>query len=96
MQLANCCYVLKSVPLPCNKVLKNVLYRHYEVSKSVVCTHIYVLKNVNVYMELLVTQQLKAWKLSAHRKPLILNGARQVGKTWALRAFAHTSYAKEA
>lgn len=44
----------------------------------------------------LVTQQLKAWKLSAHRKPLILNGARQVGKTWALRAFAHTCYAKEA
>lgn len=96
MQLANCCYVLKSVPLPCNKVLKNVLYRHYEVSKSVVCTHIYVLKNVIVYMERLVTQQLKAWKLSAHRKPLILNGARQVGKTWALRAFAHTCYAKEA
>lgn len=34
--------------------------------------------------------------MSAHRKALILNGARQVGKTWALREFAHTCYAKEA
>lgn len=30
------------------------------------------------------------------RKPLIVNGARQVGKTWALREFAKREYAKEA
>ena len=66
------------------------------MSKSVVYTQKYVLKNVIEYMERLVTQQLNAWKASTHRKPLILNGARQVGKTWALREFAHTCYAKEA
>ncbi len=32
----------------------------------------------------------------ADRKPLVVNGARQVGKTWLLREFAHRMYAKEA
>ena len=31
--------------------------------------------------------QLVEWKSSKRRKPLILNGARQVGKTWLLREF---------
>lgn len=32
-------------------------------------------------------QELLAWKQSARRKPLILHGARQVGKTWLLKEF---------
>lgn len=47
-------------------------------------------------MERLVLQQLKEWKSRKDRKPLIMNGARQVGKTWALREFAKREYAKEA
>lgn len=43
-----------------------------------------------------VFKQLKQWKNNHRRKPLILNGARQVGKTWLLREFAHREYAKEA
>ena len=39
---------------------------------------------------------LTEWKASTNRKPLILNGARQVGKTWLLREFAKTAYKKEA
>jgi len=35
---------------------------------------------------------LEAWKRSARRKPLVLNGARQVGKTYALKYFGKTSY----
>lgn len=38
-------------------------------------------------MERFLMDQLLAWKKSARRKPLILNGARQVGKTWILREF---------
>ena len=41
-------------------------------------------------------KNLLEWKGSANRKPLILNGARQVGKTWLLREFAKTAYEKEA
>ena len=47
-------------------------------------------------MERTVIQSLIKWKDSADRKPLILNGARQVGKTWLLRCFAQQNYAKEA
>ena len=32
-------------------------------------------------------ESLVAWKESARRKPLVLNGARQVGKTWLLKEF---------
>ena len=32
-------------------------------------------------------EQLVTWKSSPHRKPLIMNGARQVGKTWLLKEF---------
>ena len=34
-----------------------------------------------------ILSKLKIWKESPHRKPLILWGARQVGKTWALQEF---------
>ena len=47
-------------------------------------------------MERTVLQQLISWKNSDDRKPLILNGARQVGQTWVLREFAKREYKKEA
>lgn len=39
---------------------------------------------------------LVKWKASKTRKPLVLKGARQVGKTWLLREFGKTSYKKMA
>ena len=35
---------------------------------------------------------LEAWKDSGHRKPLILQGARQVGKTYSILEFGRTHY----
>jgi len=48
-------------------------------------------------MERLLMEQLKKWKDKKNRKPLIIRGARQVGKTWLMREFgkryfAHTVY----
>ncbi len=43
-------------------------------------------------MERDILHQLDAWKASSHRKPLMLKGARQVGKTWVLREFGRTRY----
>lgn len=37
-------------------------------------------------------QFLEEWKQSPHRKPLILQGARQVGKTYSLLAFGRNHY----
>jgi uncharacterized protein len=36
--------------------------------------------------------QLQQWKEAKKRKPLLLNGARQVGKTWLLKWFGQTAY----
>lgn len=43
-----------------------------------------------------IYQHLLNWKQSTRRKPLILNGARQVGKTYSLKHFGKTSYEKVA
>ena len=34
-----------------------------------------------------IIERLKAWKENPRRKPLVLQGARQVGKSWALKKF---------
>jgi len=37
-------------------------------------------------------EKLIAWKNSPHRKPLIIKGARQVGKTWLMHEFGKNHY----
>ncbi|MCF0110911.1 MAG: ATP-binding protein [Erysipelotrichaceae bacterium] len=41
-------------------------------------------------MERKILSNLKTWLYSSERKPLILRGARQVGKTWVVRELAKT------
>lgn len=41
-----------------------------------------------------IYNSLKVWKNSASRKPLILNGARQVGKTYIIKEFGQAEYPK--
>jgi hypothetical protein len=43
-------------------------------------------------MERSIYQQLKEWKESKNRKPLMLYGARQVGKTYILKAFGSNEF----
>ncbi len=43
-------------------------------------------------MKRVVTQRLKAWKEGLNRKPLVLSGARQVGKTWLMKAFGKEAF----
>lgn len=43
-------------------------------------------------MERLILKDLIAWKNSPYRKPLILKGVRQVGKTWILKEFGKRCY----
>ena len=38
-------------------------------------------------------ENLFQWKQSKHRKPLIIEGARQVGKTWLMKEFGRQAYA---
>ena len=43
-------------------------------------------------MERTAMQQLIGWKESPYRKPLIIKGVRQVGKTWLLKEFGRRYY----
>ena len=43
-------------------------------------------------MERLAMERLVAWKESPYRKPLIVKGVRQVGKTWLLKEFGRRYY----
>ena len=43
-------------------------------------------------MERFAYKSLVEWKMSPQRKPLILRGARQVGKTWLLKEFGRREY----
>jgi hypothetical protein len=43
-------------------------------------------------MERLIMSSLLEWKNSKYRKPLVLKGVRQVGKTWILKEFAKRYY----
>lgn len=43
-------------------------------------------------MERFLMEKLVEWKSRPRRKPLILNGARQVGKTWLLKEFGRTQF----
>lgn len=45
-----------------------------------------------VFMERFIINKLKEWKDSPDRKPLILLGARQVGKTWMMNEFGRREY----
>lgn len=43
-------------------------------------------------MQRFATQKLLEWKVSTNRKPLIIEGARQVGKTWLMHEFGKNHY----
>ena len=43
-------------------------------------------------MRRFITEELIKWKESKTRKPLILKGARQVGKTYILKEFGKNNY----
>lgn len=47
-------------------------------------------------MERFAMEQLKQWKNSPKRKPLVVMGARQVGKTWLMKKFGELFYSKTA
>jgi predicted AAA+ superfamily ATPase len=45
-------------------------------------------------MERYAMQKLRKWKETPERKPLIIRGARQVGKTWLMKEFGKNEFAR--
>ena len=80
---------------------KNVVERQKFMHKNVANGKKFMHKNVvngkkfmhkNVDMERKAYQELLKWKDNPRHKPLILNGARQGGKTWLLKNFGNKEY----
>lgn len=46
----------------------------------------------DVCMKRVIDDQLRKWKSSSGRKPLIVRGARQVGKTWSVELFGRSEF----
>ena len=47
-------------------------------------------------MKRFAMQYLKKWKVKENRKPLVIRGARQVGKTWLMKEFGKKEYQQTA
>ena len=47
-------------------------------------------------MERIAKKYLSQWKNSGNRKPLLIRGARQVGKTWLMKEFGRSEFARTA
>ena len=45
-------------------------------------------------MKRFALEKLIEWKDKENRKPLIIRGARQVGKTWLMKEFGRTCFEK--
>lgn len=64
---------------------KRMSVNPYLISSPLEKCYFYIMKRF-LYSELI------KWKNSQYRKPLILEGARQVGKTWLLKQFGNNEY----
>lgn len=51
-----------------------------------------MVEKVENNMKRSIENNLMAWKLQSDKKPLIIKGARQVGKTTTIREFAKQNY----
>ncbi len=56
------------------------------IPKLIIASHSNILQEGVVKREILL--DLEEWKNTNRRKPLLIRGARQVGKTWAVREFS--------
>lgn len=50
------------------------------------------IKRTVIFLNRTATQALLKWKSDADRKPMVLKGARQVGKTWLMKEFGKNHY----
>ena len=56
------------------------------------CIFVHYLKLNSTKMNRLLLKELTSWKNSKDRKPLIIQGARQVGKTWIMKEFGKQEF----
>lgn len=74
----------------CNKIFVNIkIFTKFAINKSIFMDNKVILRP---NME----RRLLEWKNSVSHRPLILEGARQIGKTWMLKYFGKTQFRQTA
>ncbi len=74
---------------------KNVkIYQKFVVIFDIACYSVFVLCYGGASMYRVAIEKLLKWKENKRRKPLIIEGARQVGKTWLMQEFGRQAYAE--
>ena len=68
------------------------MYQRIIGTLSKVCYAIFNLIQGGDFMKRNAISDLAKWKNSPSRKPLVIRGARQVGKTWLMREFGQNYY----
>ena len=87
MQIPNICINIRLFAV--NNVFISLLFVAIIVIQ---CYDILILLYGGACMYRVAIEKLYKWKESKHRKPLIIEGARQVGKTWLMKEFASKAY----
>ena len=87
-------YFLKPIQLFCGKIkVRSFFVRQKSKIRSFfvyICTKVRPFFVIDMYREAI--NELVKWKNSGRRKPLVIEGARQVGKTWLVKEFARLQY----
>ena len=65
---------------------------HRKGAKNVVAVHKTTLYERNMRIERDIINAFKQWKDAPNRKPILLEGARQIGKTWAMETFGSEGF----
>ena len=74
-----------------NNCRKNVLIFSFIFQKNVL-KYKRPQRRMVIWLKRNAIQELIRWKASEERKPMVLKGARQVGKTWLMKEFGKTYY----
>lgn len=69
---------------------KNLVKLHEVCNNSFDKSRFKFLEEIRMFRD--ITKKLNAWKKLDHRKPLVLRGARQVGKTWSVEDFGKRNF----
>lgn len=88
---ANKCALRKTCGLmakKCRKMCKMLL----EISEKRVILFLLLFERMVIAMKRNAIQNMIDWKNDEERKPLVLRGARQVGKTWLMKEFGKSCY----
>lgn len=82
---------VKSVPKPLEKCVKSAPKPLEKCGRFIKFAHYYLISNM-IYLRRKIDSFLSDWHLRSNHKPLIVKGARQIGKTFSIDRFAEANY----